>query len=322
MTYLEQVFKGKNDWWRYLVTFVLVMVGWQIIGVIPITVAAFSKAQSLEAFFEASKDAFMSMGINSNLYLVLLIATFFFGLVFLILGVRYIHQRQFLTVITSRPKVDYNRVLFAFIVWFCVSTGFLLLGYLMEPESYVWNFKPIPFFTLLVISFVLLPFQTSFEELLFRGYAMQGLAALFKNALAPLLITSVVFGLLHGFNPEVQKLGSMIMVFYIGTGLMFGICTLMDEGTELALGMHAANNIVAALIVTSDWMVFQTDALLVDTSEPSVNVETFIPVFIIYPIILLVFSKKYGWKHWKERLMGPVEHPTLIPAEKPDPSGL
>lgn len=315
MTYLEQVYKGKNDWWRYLVTLVLVMIGWQVVGVIPLTVAAFSKANDLEAFFEASKDAFMSLGINSNLYLVLLIATFFFGLVFLILGVKYVHQRRFITVITSRSKVDSNRVIFAFVLWFGVSTGFLLLGYLMEPESYIWNFKPIPFFTLLVISFVLLPFQTSFEELLFRGYFMQGLAFLFKNALAPLLITSVVFGLLHGFNPEVQKLGNMIMVFYIGTGLMFGICTLMDEGTEIALGMHAANNIVAALIVTSDWMVFRTDALLVDTSEPSVNFETFIPVFIIYPIILLVLSKKYRWKGWKEKLMGPVEPPALISEE-------
>jgi hypothetical protein len=138
---------------------------------------------------------------------------------------------------------------------------------------------------------------------------MQGFGVLFKNALMPLILTSVIFGLLHGFNPEVQKLGQGIMVYYIGTGLMFGICTLMDEGTELALGMHAANNIVAALIVTSDWMVFQTDALLIDISEPSLSTETFIPVFVVYPIVLLIFSKKYGWKNWLEKLTGPAVKP-------------
>jgi len=77
------------------------------------------------------------------------------------------------------------------------------------------------------------------------------------------------------------------------------------------LGMHAANNIVAALLVTSDWMVFQTDALWIDISEPSVNAETFIPVLIIYPIVLLIFSNKYGWKNWKEKLFANIEEPNI-----------
>ena len=45
------------------------------------------------------------------------------------------------------------------------------------------------------------------------------------------------------FNPEIEKIGDIALVFYIGTGFLFGITTLMDEGTELALGMHAVNNI-------------------------------------------------------------------------------
>ena len=74
------------------------------------------------------------------------------------------------------------------------------------------------------------------------------------------------------------------MVFYIGTGFFYGITTLMDEGTELALGLHASNNILAAFLVTTDWMVFQTDALFIDTSEPSVTWEMFLPVFVLYPL--------------------------------------
>ena len=31
----------------------------------------------------------------------------------------------------------------------------------------------------------------------------------------------------------------------------------MDEGTELALGFHAANNMIAALLITSDFTVFK-----------------------------------------------------------------
>ncbi|MDO9260760.1 MAG: CPBP family intramembrane glutamate endopeptidase, partial [Flavobacteriaceae bacterium] len=85
------------------------------------------------------------------------------------------------------------------------------------------------------------------------------------------------------------------------------IITLMDEGTELAIGIHAANNIVAAVLVTSDWMVFQTDALYKDISEPNITAETLFPVLVIYPILLLIFAKKYQWNQWTERLFGTID---------------
>ena len=81
---------------------------------------------------------------------------------------------------------------------------------------------------------------------------MQGLALWIKNKWAPLIIMSVVFGLLHGLNPEIEKLGYIALVFYIGTGFFFGIVTLMDDGIELAMGMHAVNNILAAKNFTNN----------------------------------------------------------------------
>ena len=80
----------------------------------------------------------------------------------------------------------------------------------------------------------------------------------------------------------------------------------MDEGTELTLGLHAVNNIIAAFFVTTNWTVFQTDALYVDISEPSVGWEMFFPVLVLYPILLVVFSKKYGWNNWVEKLTGKI----------------
>ena len=83
--------------------------------------------------------------------------------------------------------------------------------------------------------------------------------------------------------------------------------TLMDEGLELALGFHAANNLIAALLLTADWTAFQSNSILKDISEPEMsNLEVFFPVFVIYPLILIVFSKKYQWTDWKEKLLGSV----------------
>ena len=197
-----------------------------------------------------------------------------------------------------------------------MGTLLITVDYMISPEDYIWNFKPVQFSVLLLISIVFLPIQTSMEELLFRGYLMQGFGTWFKKSFVALILTSVIFGLLHGLNPEVEKLGWISMVYYIGTGLVLGIFTLMDEGTELSLGFHAANNIVAAVLVTANWTVFQTDALLIDTSEPSVGWEMFMPVLVLYPIVLYIFSNKYGWTNWKEKLFGTVMKPIELKEEE------
>lgn len=135
---------------------------------------------------------------------------------------------------------------------------------------------------------------------------MQGFANLAKNKWFPLLMTSVIFGGMHIFNPEVAKIGYIVLVYYIGTGLLLGIITLMDEGMELALGFHAANNLVGALLVTSDWSAFQTNSVFKDISEPSAGLDVIVPVVLIYPILLFIFSKKYNWTNWKEKLTGNI----------------
>jgi len=310
MNYIQQGYKGNTKWFYWVFTILLVFFGWQVIGVVPLMLLAFMNSANIAEFTKAAEDNFMTLGIDNNLFLFFMILTFIFGLISLIIGVKYIHKRSFTSLVTSRESIDWKRFWFGFITWGIIASITIIIGIYLAPENYVWNFKPIPFFILLAVSFLFLPFQTSLEELLFRGYFMQALGVLAKNRWLPLILTSIVFGLLHGANPEVEKLGYISMVFYIGTGLFYGITTLMDEGIELSLGLHAINNIVAAFFVTTNWTVFQTDALYIDTSEPSVGWEMFFPVLVLYPIMLFLFSKKYGWKDWVDKLTGEIKEPT------------
>jgi len=309
MNYIQQAYKGNNQWYHWIFTLILVFFGWQIIGVFPLSGVAISYSSDMNEFADAAQNNFMTLGIDKNLFLFLIIISFISGLLTLIIGVKYIHRRTFKSLVTSRNLIDWKRFWFAFFTWGIIAIILTIVGIFMSPENYIWNFKPIPFFTLLAVSFLFLPFQTTFEELLFRGYLMQGIGTVVKNRWFPLIFTSVCFGLLHGANPEVEKLGAISMVFYIGTGFFYGIITLMDEGTELALGLHAINNIIAAFFVTTNWTVFQTDALYVDISEPSVGFEMFFPVLILYPFLLYVFSSKYGWNNWLEKLTGKIKAP-------------
>jgi len=125
----------------------------------------------------------------------------------------------------------------------------------------------------------------------------------------PLCITSILFGVFHSANPEVGEMGYMIMIFYIGTGLLLGIMTLMDDGLELALGFHLGNNLLAATLVTSDWSALQTDAAFKFTATQagtSTIIDVILPVLVLYPIILLILSKKYNWNNWSQKLFGKV----------------
>lgn len=304
--YIKQAFKVEHDWWLYLVGVFLIFIGSQL-GQIPFLIAIITKSIANGGDLSSlDYDAMMSI-LDLNLSLFLLLLSFAVGLVVVFLVVKYIHKQTLRSLTTSRVKIDWNRFWFAFLVWGVTTCVFILLEYYSSPENYTFNFKPIPFLILVLISIVFIPLQTSFEEYLFRGYLMQGLGVLAKNRWVPLILTSTLFGLLHIANPEIDKLGYVLLVHYIGTGFLLGIMTLMDEGLELALGFHAANNLIAALLLTADWTAFQTHSILKDISDPEMsNVEVFFPVFVIYPILLIVFAKKYEWTNWKEKLFGTV----------------
>lgn len=302
--FLEQGIKPENKFWKYLLGSVFIITA-SFIGQIPLSTAVFYKTFTENQAFPTTNEGVMKM-FESNMTLFLVMISFVFAFAGIYFVVKYIHHQTMLSVTTSRPKTDWKRIWFSFFLWAFFSVLSFLFVYLKAPEHFVFNFKPIPFLILVILGSILIPIQTSTEEYVFRGYLMQGFANLAKNRWFPLMMTSLIFGSMHWFNPEVTKMGNIIMVYYIGTGLFLGVITLMDEGMELALGFHAANNLVGALLVTSDWTVFQTHSLFIDLSEPSAGIDVILPVVIIYPILLFIFSKKYGWTNWKERLSGNI----------------
>lgn len=309
--FLENAVTPENKFWKYIVGSVVIIAA-SFIGQIPFMIAIAFKSFSSGKPFPTDEKSLLSF-LNPNLSLFLLMLSFVFAFLAIYLVIQYLHKQTFLSVTTSRSKMDWKRFFFSFSIWGIFTIASTVIMYYVNPEGFEINFKPIPFAILAVIAIILIPIQTSTEEYIFRGYLMQGFANLAKNKWFPLVMTSVIFGTMHIANPEVQKLGYIIMIYYIGTGLFLGILTLMDEGMELALGFHASNNLIAALLITSDWSAFQTESILKDNSEPSAGFEILVPVFIIFPILLFIFSKKYGWTNWKEKLTGKIEEKNVEP---------
>lgn len=305
--YIEQAYKGLSEGWRYVIGIILVFFGWQVLGGVPLIAALVIKTGSIAILAKAGQDiGILSNALGSNSFLFYMLLSFAIGLLFLFLMVKLIHKQTLTSLTTARKKVDWARVLVAFGLWAFISVLFIFLDMYMSPEDYEFNFNLEPFLILAVIAIIMIPIQTSMEEYFIRGYMMQGLGVAVKNRWFPLVFTSLLFGLMHIFNPEIQKLGYGILIFYIGTGFFLGIITLMDEGLELALGFHAANNLTAALLVTADWTAFQTHSVYRDVSDPVLGWDVLIPVFVVFPILLFIFSQMYSWNNWKEKLTGKV----------------
>jgi membrane protease YdiL (CAAX protease family) len=302
MNYIQQAYKGQRELWMFILTTILVA-GMFIFNFV---FYLFSDPSDLDAAYDMMKQ------IPPNLSLILNLSPFVILLGLLFVMVKFVHQRSILSLTTARTKVDFKRILFAFLMVAVFTLTSFFIGYSIDSSDIIFQFNAGKFAVLFLISIILFPFQIGLEEYLFRGYLMQHLGVLVKNKWFPLIFTSVLFGIAHSANPEVGAVGFWkMMIFYVGTGLLLGIMTLMDDGLELALGFHLGNNLLASLLVTADWTALQTDAIFKSTADPSMSMisEILLPVLVVYPIMLLILSKRYGWKNWKDKLFGKVEEP-------------
>src|SRR5690606_17764366 len=198
--YIKQAFNNLHEWWRYLLGFVLIFLASQL-GTIPLIIAVFLKKMTNGEDIYSIDESEILTTLSSNLTLFLMLLSFAIGLLGLYFVVRFMHRQRFVTLTTSRKKTDWGRVFFGFGLITITTLVVTTLDYYSNPEDYVLQFDLVPFLILAVIAIIMIPLQTSFEEYLFRGYLMQGIGVVAKNKWLPLVITSVIFGVLHLANP-------------------------------------------------------------------------------------------------------------------------
>ena len=306
--FIEKAKNIKNNWWRYfLVGPLIIFTFWQIIGAIPLGVGFALNADFENLEMDGSNDmmAIFSVFPSKNIGLALFLLTFAFGCLGLYLTIKFIHNQSIKSLTTSRDKIDYSRIFYSFFLVVGITVLFMPIDLFLSPDEYELTFNLNQFLILVIICLTLLPLQTSFEEFLIRGYLLQGIGITTKSRFLAFTIPSILFGLLHFANPEIDKLGNAFIFAYIFMGFFLGLITMMDEGLELALGWHYANNLMAALFITADWSVLQTDSIYKYIGEPDITSQI-LPALVIFPILIYHFSVKYKWSGWKEKLFGKV----------------
>jgi membrane protease YdiL (CAAX protease family) len=294
---------GYNKFSMYLVTILLFIfgyLGYQLLLIVPLMSRLRSKGFGDLEIIENPNLLFSpeALQMDRNLVLALELGMFILAFLGLYTGIKRIHRKSLTSVITGYERFRVGRFWFSFIVWGSMILLLTIVSYFTTEGELQVVFEPKGFLISAFVLILLLPIQVASEELLFRGYLVQGLSQLFRNGLAPMLITSLLFALAHMSNPETQEHGWGIMFpYYCANALFMGTLTLLDEGLELAYGIHLSNNIISGLLVTSPNSVIKPSTVfLAVTEDPG---SELIAWLVMAALTFLVLYWRYRWKNFK-----------------------
>ena len=289
---------GLTQWWRWVVGVIVIAVFWLGIGGIPLLAAiAVCQGSSMEVSSPWFACAGGALGASLLPDLVLGFLGFAVGLIGIWIVVKRLHRKTLTQVTTGRKSFDWSRFLYAAVVGLCVLILItlayrFLLGVEVTFESpSLWLYLPV-----ILIALVLIPIQTGFEEVLFRGYIMQGLSLLTRNRPVLALVTAVIFTVPHLGNPEQGAYGFAFYVVQImSPGIVFAALTLLDGGIELAAGFHAINNLFLGLIANLEVSALATPALFVSHVEQADLLPTYFVDVFGWVIVVVILNHKYKW---------------------------
>jgi membrane protease YdiL (CAAX protease family) len=297
MIHLESSFSGKNQFWRYVVMLAAILLVANTIGAIPLYVFYFKTYFSnpeLASQFLANPSDLTPLGVDPITGLALMLIPSlagFFAFAFLI---RPLNDRSFIQAINGTSAFRWNKFIVSGTVWLLISAVYLFVYIKLDPENFAINNTSLSLIPLFLVSLLLFPFQAGLEELLFRGYLMQAFYKMVPRKWFPLIVTSLFFGLLHSFNPEVKAIGFMnMMPQYVLSGLIFGVITIMDDGIEGAMGAHTANNFFLSVMLTHKSSALQAPSVYEQiTISPWVDFASLVLIAVLF---LFILARLFRW---------------------------
>jgi membrane protease YdiL (CAAX protease family) len=120
------------------------------------------------------------------------------------------------------------------------------------------NVTPLPnteltlWLSFLPLALVGVLIQTGAEEVLFRGYMQQQLAARFSSPIMWMILPSAIFAALH-YQPEIMGDNTWLMMAAVFVfAVLAADLTAVTGNIGAAWGMHFVNNTLAILVVATD----------------------------------------------------------------------
>ena len=256
--FLDAVSTGRGGAWRSIGGAIAIFATWQIAMTIGTSVAAaFASKLPLPAGYTG----------------ILRLWGFFWAPIGLVGGLwlvqTAVHGRTLLSLVTARPHIEWRRIATGAAVWAALLSVAEVVAVLLAPGAYRLTFQPGPFFASLVALVPLIALQALGEEMFFRGYLLQAIARYTRSWWLLVPLGATLFSLPHLGNPEVGSGGWAVVASYALMGGFLTAVALRDDRLELAIGLHVANNLAAAIVVGTSTSVIAGTAPVFTTAESS-----------------------------------------------------
>jgi membrane protease YdiL (CAAX protease family) len=197
-----------------------------------------------------------------------------------------LHKRSPLTLLGPIPQLvrQFGATLAVLIALGIVITVLPPWGY---ANPVVAGVPPLLWLLLLPVSLLAVLVQTSAEEILFRGYIQQQLAARFASPLIWMVAPAIIFGLLH-YRPDAGANGGLIMLWAAGFALVAADLTARAGTLGPAIALHFMSNTSALLFLSAEGTLsgLALFRLQVDMADP----VAMRPYLMIDAMVILV-----GW---------------------------
>jgi uncharacterized protein len=293
--FIDAARQGKNDWWRYLLGIVITLSAFAILGGIVLWIFALGVMMVRQGNImdqQAWLDNFLLQEVSPEAVLANLLPHVC-GLGGLLLVVWLVHQRSPLSLVSVDRKIRWRRLAWGFGVWWLLLMGLDGISAIFAPETYrigLELFNWSDWLSFLPVLLLLIPLQTTAEELLFRGYLLQGLGLLNRNPLFLYVGGGLLFALPHFGNPEMLRDGGWTGLTYFAMGVFGVLITLRDNRLELALGEHAANNLYIALISNTKDSALRTQPLFLHAPP-----KPFLSFWVLLGLMALAYVLYFVW---------------------------
>ncbi|OAS86570.1 MULTISPECIES: CPBP family intramembrane glutamic endopeptidase [Metabacillus] len=283
--------KGKNTHWRYFWSLLVILAFMFVVGTIAYLIAVLSTALIEPDIVDFEEMMISDPLVDFYLYHIVNILT----VIGMWIAARTILKRKLISFITPNERINWSKIFYGFFIALFLFALFALLDYVIFPNDYVLNdFNGTRFAWLVVASILLVPIQTTSEELLFRGFLLQWAGKITKNPIILMLIIGSIFGGLHFGNPEMEHGAFWVAIDYLAMGFIWTYISIKTNSSEYSIGAHAANNMFLCIFLTmEDTVVGDIPSLFVITNvNAMLSAITTVTTGIIFLFIVMRKHRK------------------------------
>ena len=235
--------RAKPQIWRILLGIVMIAAVYAVgVAVVFGAIAVVAGPENTERWMVELVEATGPTGT------LLLLATFGGMAIGPMVAAAVFHQRRVRSLFGPMPRTLRHFLVAAGVCALAFGISFLFPN---EVELVPNLDRPI-WLSFLPLALVGVLIQTGAEEIVFRGYIQQQLAARFRATWIWMVIPSILFGLLH-WQPSIMGDNA---IYIVAAATLFGLLaadlTAKTGSLGAAWGFHFANNVVAILIVSMD----------------------------------------------------------------------